>query len=427
MSTPSAETSSSPSALASRTTTRCCFFTPALASASGVRRGSEMTVPTAVPATRVSVPSPPVAASQARSSQLARLLSGKLTAARTHASPWTPAEAALMPRPVPSVTARPEKQLISAWEWLSARRCARWTAARAARVASVAAGSGRPVRGLSRAAASPASVAAHSACLKPDRPRWRRRRMQAVRGGPQWVDTPDAESASSEVLTRLASTKPYSSSASSALRTPWRVTSAESGASLRRPEDSMETRQARTVVAACSVASTSSRSLSPRVAPSSLPWARSQSSSACWVVPESRAALAARRVLTAPLPVSSRPPCRSSRRSKAVRALKKSFSSAWKVRNSATKGALYWPGNALMRCSIASVATRSSGPALRCSLFWMVCLISCFRSLGMSLRWAMSRMRVRGTAWVKEPLKEGSQGRMARQLSRDSSSTPGLP
>lgn len=45
---------------------------------------------------------------------------------------------------------------------------------------------------------------------------------------------------------------------------------------------------------------------------------------------------------------------------------------------------------------MTSVATRSSGPALRCSLFCSVCLISCLSSWGMSLRCAMSRIRVRG-------------------------------
>jgi len=43
------------------------------------------------------------------------------------------------------------------------------------------------------------------------------------------------------------------------------------------------------------------------------------------------------------------------------------------------------PGLAVTRASIASVVCRSSGPALRCSLFCRVCLISAFRSLGMSL------------------------------------------
>lgn len=36
-----------------------------------------------------------------------------------------------------------------------------------------------------------------------------------------------------------------------------------------------------------------------------------------------------------------------------------------------------WLTSPVMRCSICSVATKSSGPAFRCSLFWMVCLISC--------------------------------------------------
>lgn len=48
------------------------------------------------------------------------------------------------------------------------------------------------------------------------------------------------------------------------------------------------------------------------------------------------------------------------------------------------------------RASARPLRTRSSGPALRCSLFWMVCLISCFSSCGMSPRCAMSRMRVSG-------------------------------
>lgn len=38
----------------------------------------------------------------------------------------------------------------------------------------------------------------------------------------------------------------------------------------------------------------------------------------------------------------------------------------------------------------------------------MVCLISCLRSWGMSLRWAMSRILVRGTLEVKASVKLGS-------------------
>ena len=39
---------------------------------------------------------------------------------------------------------------------------------------------------------------------------------------------------------------------------------------------------------------------------------------------------------------------------------------------------------------------------------WIVCLISCFRSWGMSERCAMSRMRVKGVLAVNSALKDGS-------------------
>ena len=42
------------------------------------------------------------------------------------------------------------------------------------------------------------------------------------------------------------------------------------------------------------------------------------------------------------------------------------------------------PGTAVTRASMASVVCKSSGPALRCSLFCSVCLISALSSLGMS-------------------------------------------
>mmetsp|Transcript_14464 Transcript_14464/g.31362 ORF Transcript_14464/g.31362 Transcript_14464/m.31362 type:complete len:204 (-) Transcript_14464:1057-1668(-) len=100
-----------------------------------------------------------------------------------------------------------------------------------------------------------------------------------------------------------------------------------------------------------------------------------------------------------------------------VDALKKSRSSRMKILNSSTNEALNSPGLAVMRFSIASLATKSSGPALRCSLFCSVCLISSFRSLGMSLRWAMSRMRVSGTLWRNSPLKEGRRLCMRRAAS----------
>ena len=63
-----------------------------------------------------------------------------------------------------------------------------------------------------------------------------------------------------------------------------------------------------------------------------------------------------------------------------------------------------------MRLMNASVATRSSGPAFLWSLFWMVCLICFLRSSLMSLRCAMWRMRVRGSAQANSEEKEGSQG-----------------
>lgn len=50
-------------------------------------------------------------------------------------------------------------------------------------------------------------------------------------------------------------------------------------------------------------------------------------------------------------------------------ALKKSRSSAVKILNSLTKSWEYSAPGAVMRFSTASVATKSSGPALRCNLF----------------------------------------------------------
>lgn len=61
--------------------------------------------------------------------------------------------------------------------------------------------------------------------------------------------------------------------------------------------------------------------------------------------------------------------------------------------------------------------TRSSGPALRCSLFWIVCLISCFSSWGMSPRCAMSRMRVSGVDAVYASVKDGSLHAACRESS----------
>lgn len=61
-------------------------------------------------------------------------------------------------------------------------------------------------------------------------------------------------------------------------------------------------------------------------------------------------------------------------------ALKKSFNSVKNILNCSTNASLNWPGVLVMRFSIASVAIKSSGPAFLCSLFWIVCLISCFTS-----------------------------------------------
>ena len=70
------------------------------------------------------------------------------------------------------------------------------------------------------------------------------------------------------------------------------------------------------------------------------------------------------------------------------------------------------------RC--AYLRTRSSGPALRWSLFWMVCLISCFSSWGMSPRCAMSRMRVRGVLAVYASVNDGSLRHHGRRACRQS-------
>ena len=59
-------------------------------------------------------------------------------------------------------------------------------------------------------------------------------------------------------------------------------------------------------------------------------------------------------------------------------ALKKSLSSLWKILNCSTNASLYSPGFWVILASIASVATKSSGPALRWSLFCIVCFISCW-------------------------------------------------
>jgi len=58
--------------------------------------------------------------------------------------------------------------------------------------------------------------------------------------------------------------------------------------------------------------------------------------------------------------------------------LKKSLSSWWNILNCSTNASLYSPGFFVILVSIASVATKSSGPALRWSLFCIVCLISCW-------------------------------------------------
>lgn len=131
--------------------------------------------------------------------------------------------------------------------------------------------------------------------------------------------------------------------------------------------------------------------------------------------------------------------------------MKKSFSSWWKILNCSTNASLYSPGFLVILASMASVATKSSGPALRWSLFCIVCLISCcsmiqksikrnlpdyskpndnnenkiqdkqtalwsitLRSWGISFRWAMSLIRVRGTDAVNSALKDGKHGWILR-------------
>lgn len=121
-------------------------------------------------------------------------------------------------------------------------------------------------------------------------------------------------------------------------------------------------------------------------------------------------------------------------------ALKKSLSSRWNILNSFTNDSLYSPGFFVILVSIASVATKSSGPAFRWSLFCIVCLIcnwtinntdnswpiiniekqwdfilyvlwgNTLRSCGMSFRWAISLIRVRGTDAVNSALKDGKHG-----------------
>ncbi len=76
-------------------------------------------------------------------------------------------------------------------------------------------------------------------------------------------------------------------------------------------------------------------------------------------------------------------------------ALKKSRSSPRNTRNSSMK-ASGWPPSRSRRSIRRSVATRSSGPALRCSLFWMVCLISCAAA---PPRPGAGQLRVTGEGW----------------------------
>lgn len=59
-------------------------------------------------------------------------------------------------------------------------------------------------------------------------------------------------------------------------------------------------------------------------------------------------------------------------------ALKKSLSSRWNILNCSIKDSLYSPGFFVILASIASVETKSSGPAFLWSLFCIVCLISCW-------------------------------------------------
>mmetsp|Transcript_10774 Transcript_10774/g.45216 ORF Transcript_10774/g.45216 Transcript_10774/m.45216 type:complete len:432 (+) Transcript_10774:1655-2950(+) len=256
----------------------------------------------------------------------------------------------------------------------------------------------------------PCAVASAATRQKLWSPLWSMPTKCALSASPS---TPAPEHCSARAITTNAS----SSSAISARRYSCRVETASSGASLRIPVSSAWPKYRRT--------ETDARNARITAAPS-LP-----NTPSCPASPLSSAHIAPCNSSIWACASGSTKGLSASTRSSAPVALKNFLSSAANRQNSLTKSWLYCPSCAstVILRSIASTAMRSSGPALRWILFCNVCLISFFRSWGMSLRCAMSRMRVMGTEQVNSLEKLGSHGCRWRMIWRSTEDTgaPCLP
>mmetsp|Transcript_3241 Transcript_3241/g.11266 ORF Transcript_3241/g.11266 Transcript_3241/m.11266 type:complete len:277 (-) Transcript_3241:517-1347(-) len=271
-------------------------------------------------------PASPVAALAARNKCELSFAAWKTTLARICPSVKTSTTCLSMPSALPSALALPSKRSASMAQWSSEARRARSATARD-RNAPFSPPGGMPLSATASSVASNATLAnsspppppaesatASAACPRNSRALFCSCALISVRGG--------SVSAPSALIPRDSNTKAYSSRPISARRHCWRM----SGDALCRPplvsSQSKTLRAFESAPSACSTACNSSDPV-PVVMPSQICFAAENASAASrtdgGASPFSRKSLSIRSVT--------------------VLALKKSFSSLWKIRNSSTNAA----------------------------------------------------------------------------------------